>query len=492
IFFVAFRVLLLLAGGLQVVFAQFTNVCLHQVDGTRLPLATHCGRFVVCQKDEVSIIGSCPRGLHFNRELGECDFQWRANCLGLAAFAGPADQCNCECCADECQDPIDEETETTAVTEDCDTSTTTTKSPVADTSTTTTTTKAPGTDTTGETDLTETTTAVDDSTDSTNSSNTTPSSPELVAPTYCASSRPDCADKKSGTMLEMPGVCVRFIQCANGCVEEITCPSGTYFNATIGQCDNWWNVDCTPTADDDDEVVGPSGTTCSSQGVCTRQRDGVKFSDPESNGYFVCQCQCPIAMPCPGGLTFNETAQVCDWPKTSEDDSSGSSALLCADNLVYNATSNQCNYPADYVPEVACNTTSTVCDGQKEGENFPVPGKCNMFYKCNYNCAVEQWCPNNLIYDPDYDICNYPEYVDCEWDYTPPSGPNAGPSGIACESNGRCLMQKEGKRFRSTTSCGKYVICQCECEVEMECPEGLYWDENLETCNYASEVSCSL
>lgn len=462
---------LLLIGGLQTVVAQLTNVCQNQEDGTRLPLATHCSRFVVCLKGEVSIIGSCPRGLHFNRELRECDFQWRANCLGLSAFAEVDDQCTCDCCAEECQDPIDDIDETTtAVTEDCDPDTTTSATEPSD-----------------STDPTDATTDFDDPN---NSSNTTPSSPSVV-PSYCKSSRTDCVNQKTGTYIDMPGICVRFIQCNNGCAEEFQCPSGLYFNTAIDDCDYWWNVDCTPTADGSTEIEGPSGTTCSSQGECAGKRDGYMIADPNSNGFFVCQCQCPIAMPCSEGLKFNETAQVCDWIKDTKS-AIGSSAVQCYGDLVYNATLDQCDYPENYVPKVECNTTSTVCQNQPEGELFPVEGKCNMFYKCNFNCAVEQYCPNNLVYNPNTEECEYPQDYVCPWEYTPPSGPNAGPSGIACESNGRCMGQREGTYLKSTTNCSNYVVCQCECEVEMECADGLYWDESLQTCNYKNQVTCTL
>ncbi|XP_017122150.1 chondroitin proteoglycan-2 [Drosophila elegans] len=460
--------LLLLVGGLQAAMAQLANVCLHEEDGARLPLATHCARFVVCLRGEVSIIGSCPRGLHFNRDLGECDFQWRANCLGLSAFAGADDQCTCDCCAEECQDPIEDiEETTTAVTEDCPTDTTPTSV----------------TDPSDSTDATDATSDDDDS-------NTTPSSPG-AAPAYCKSSRTNCVGKETGTYVDLPGICVSFLQCNNGCAEEFLCPSGLYFNLAINDCDYWWNVDCIPTADASGEVVGPSGTVCSSQGVCARQKDGAMFEDPDSNGFFICQCQCPVAMPCSEGLKFNEEAQVCDWVKDNGS-ASVSLSVECPNGLVYNATSDQCDYPAGYVPEVACNSTVTVCQNQPEGELFPVEGKCNMFYKCNFNCAVEQYCPNNLVYDPYVEECRFPQDYECQWPYAPPTGPNAGPSGTSCESNGRCLGQREGTHFRSTTNCGNYVVCQCECEVEMECPDGLYWDQNKQTCNYKSEVVCTL
>jgi len=273
---------------------------------------------------------------------------------------------------------------------------------------------------------------------------------------------PTCED---GEIEANPDDCAGYLECVNLDVVILTCPEGDYFNVTQKKC---------------------LPDTC---GVCVK--DGVLLKDYDSNGFLVCQCQCPIPMPCPDGLEFNESTQVCDRVGKNAS-ASVSSADICPDNLVYNATADQCDYPANYVPDVACNTTITVCQNQPEGELFPVEGKCNMFYKCNFNCAVEQYCSNNLIYNEDTEKCDYPQNYKCKWDYSPPTGPDAGPSGIACQSNGRCLGQAEGTFFRSTKSCGNYVVCQCECETEMECPDGLYWDQDLQTCNYEYDVACTL
>ncbi|KAM7356696.1 uncharacterized protein ACRADG_002342 [Cochliomyia hominivorax] len=141
---------------------------------------------------------------------------------------------------------------------------------------------------------------------------------------------------------------------------------------------------------------------------------------------------------------------------------------------------------------IACPNNVQLCKDQEEGTLFPVDGICNKFYKCNYGCAIEISCPNNLVYNPTQEYCDYPQNYKCPWPYTPPAGPTAGPSGIACPSGGRCVGQEEGTLFPSLNSCSKYVVCQCECEVEMECAKGLLWDTKLSICNYAESVTCNL
>ncbi|KAM8708430.1 hypothetical protein ACLKA7_015408 [Drosophila subpalustris] len=494
--------------GVQSKLSQWSDICAYETDGTRLPLPLDCKRFVLCLKQEVSAIRSCPRGLHFNPKLGECDFQWRADCSGLSLYAATDvdEDCTCTCCADECNssEPTESTTpcspEEEMTTPDEEISTVMTESPEE---------VSTGTFETNPSESSSQTPPIESSTErpgptesptqsppaqgSTSESPPVPSSttspPDNWVPAYCANQRSDCVDKPDGAMIPVDGVCTNYFQCTHGCCQEFNCPSGLYFNNGTKSCDYFWNVDCKPAANPDanDEIVGPSGTTCSSQGVCAGQRDGRMIADPDSNGYFVCQCQCPIAMPCDPKTKFNETAQVCDW-----DTSSTSLNVICPDGLVFNATSNECDYPEGYVPKVECDNDSTVCQDESDGTLLPIEGVCNKFYKCSFNCAVEKICPNNLVYDPNTQICDYPQNYNCPWPYTPPSGPNAGPSGISCESHGRCLGQPEGTLLPSLTSCSGYSVCQCECEIEMQCKEGLYWDSTLDTCNYDYNVKCTL
>ncbi|ALC44380.1 CG7252, partial [Drosophila busckii] len=482
-------------------YAQYSNACADEEDGTRLPLLLSCSRFIVCMEREISEMRNCPRGLHFNPELRECDFQWRAGCTALSLFgtgtADADDDCTCTCCQEECQSttnttPCPPSGGTTKSSESVDDNTKSTSSSAA---TPTGSTDAPATDSSDDdvtntdatqaTDVTEGTAA----TDVTDVPQNTDDPADILVPAYCSDKRSSCVNKDNGAMLPVSGFCTNYIQCNHGCCTEFTCPSGLWFNPEYNNCDYFWNVDsCIPngSSDTDGEIVGPSGTTCSDQGVCAGKRDGYMCADPKTNGYFVCQCQCPKAMPCDKNTKFNETAQVCDWDKAA------AANVLCPNGLVYNATSSQCDYPEGYVPKVVCNNTETICQGKEEGTLFPMEGVCNKFYKCNYNCAVEQDCPNNLLYDSNTQLCDYPQNVNCKWPHSPPSGPNAGPSGISCESNGRCLGQNEGTIFPSEKNCGSYSICQCECEVEMSCPDGLYWDTTYLTCNYANLVKCNL
>ncbi|XP_034484217.1 chondroitin proteoglycan-2 [Drosophila innubila] len=498
---------LLFALGVQSKLSQWSDICAFETDGTRLPLPLDCKRFVLCLEREVAEIRSCPRGLHFNPKLGECDFQWRADCSGLSLYATTDndEDCACTCCADECSSseptdptpPCNPEEETTNSNEEESTtdSSIVTESPEE---------ASTGTFDTDPSDSSSQTPPIESSTQSPNPSDSTSQSPPAESstpqsppvpsstsapsdnqvPAYCADKRAACANQPDGAMVPVEGVCTNYFQCSHGCCKEFICPGGLYFNFKTNNCDYFWNVQCEPLSSPDagGEIAGPSGTTCTSSGVCEGKRDGMKFADPDSNGYFVCQCQCPIAMTCDPKTTFNQEAQVCDWD----------TSVICPDGLVYNATSKQCDYPEGYVPQVECDNDSTVCQGQPDGTLMPIDGVCNKFYKCSFNCAVEKICPNNLVYDPATKICDYPQNVDCPWPYTPPSGPNAGPSGISCVNPGRCLGQREGTFLPSLTSCSGYSVCQCECEIEMQCKQGLYWDSVLKTCNYESNVKCDL
>ena len=43
----------------------------------------------------------------------------------------------------------------------------------------------------------------------------------------------------------------------------------------------------------------------------------------------------------------------------------------------------------------------------------------------------------------------------------------------------------------SPFDCSKYYVCVHNVPVEMGCPEGLWFDSQLNTCNYPKDVTCN-
>ena len=42
----------------------------------------------------------------------------------------------------------------------------------------------------------------------------------------------------------------------------------------------------------------------------------------------------------------------------------------------------------------------------------------------------------------------------------------------------------------SPTDCSKYYVCVHSQPIEMSCPEGLWWDNELNVCNFPENVTC--
>lgn len=70
-------------------------------------------------------------------------------------------------------------------------------------------------------------------------------------------------------------------------------------------------------------------------------------------------------------------------------------------------------------------------------------------------------CPHSTAFDPDTRKCSRKSFN------------NSTNSNIYCEKE---------IRFRETRSCDRYFLCYRELIVEVSCPPGFYFDENLQHC----------
>ncbi|XP_011177379.1 probable chitinase 10 [Zeugodacus cucurbitae] len=287
--------------------------------------------------------------------------------------------------------------------------------------------------------------------------------------------------------------------------------------------------------------TGPSGTTCNNKGICENQPDGAMFSDPGSNGYIVCQCECAITRPCPSGLVFNPVINACDWPIVNSSPATGPSGTTC--------------------------NNKGVCENQPDGALFPDFGS-NGYIVCQCECEIPMSCPSGLVFNPVINSCDWPlvntdapgtssspsdittkdtpstpsstpKYTTSSPSPSPPSDittkstatttssspseittngipstpsstpkyttsspspstpsdittkstpttskiPATGPSGTTCNNKGICENQPDGALFPDSGSNG-YIVCQCECGISRPCPLGLVFNPTLSVCDW--------
>merc|ERR1712154_48345 len=195
----------------------------------------------------------------------------------------------------------------------------------------------------------------------------------LASVSFGATIKSDCEDG----IYRHPENCGAFYQCANGHrYEDQYCPEGLFFNESTSRCDWPENVDC---------------------GKCT---DGVHPHETDCNAYY--QCAHDHRYPtqfCPDNLLFNSDLLVCDWPQNVNCTSGGSAEA----------------------------TTTTTAAPEEEAENseadscsdgvHPHESECNAYYQCAHGHRYPtQFCPDNLLFNKNLLVCDWPENVECEND----------------------------------------------------------------------------
>ncbi|XP_023158351.1 mucin-5AC [Ceratitis capitata] len=502
VFFVIILYVLRIDGTLQ------RDTCEGLEEGTRLPHSTQCDRFIICRTQRMYSVGRCPRGLHFNRRLGVCDFKLHARCDTYLSMPNPkalskesiyedncCSGCNCNC------NSI----------------------------------KAPFYETAAADDIL----LPDSKGPSTGPSGTT------------CNNKGICENQPDGAMFLRPGS-NGYIVCQCECEIPMSCPPNLIFNSVLKVCD-WQNIhphtestlpirattvskylpaydtsstlyrsstssylstsgtssmpwDSTPTrqiavttdisstpnypttsgtastssdtktksatSTTSNPAAGPSGTTCNNKGVCENQSDGAMFPNPETNGYIVCQCECEIPMPCPSGLIFNPVLKVCDWPVS----------------------------PPATVSPPPIRTTTVSSSTPKHPSSSDTS---STQYRSSISSYLSSTSTSSMPWDSTSttqiavttDISSTPNYpttsgtVSSSSDTTTKSAtsttsnPAAGPSGTTCNNKGVCENQPDGAMFPNPETNG-YIVCQCECEIPMPCPSGLIFNPLLKVCDW--------
>ncbi|KAI8429574.1 hypothetical protein MSG28_000188 [Choristoneura fumiferana] len=120
---------------------------------------------------------------------------------------------------------------------------------------------------------------------------------------------------------------------------------------------------------------------------------------------------------------------------------------------------------------------NSLCSGKRA--QIPSPKLCNAFLNCWDGWAVEQECPNGLLFSVE-GYCDYPQRVDCNNRRT-----NDKPA-----PQPRCASDFEA--FRSDSSCSEFFVCVNRQPVRFLCPADLAFNQDLGICDYPDRVNCSI
>lgn len=179
----------------------------------------------------------------------------------------------------------------------------------------------------------------------------------------------------------------------------------------------------------------------------------------------------------------------------------------CVDDLWWNAEKGYCTYQTDSgcteEQTTETTTTSTTCNVTTEevtsenpvevttpGRNttictsedvilIPHEDSCDKYYVCpGLNEVPIMWaCKPNFHFDIESEQCVPADVAKCNT------------NGTKCPTG---LEQDQVVYLPNPNNCSSYFLCVNNSQVELMCKEGLYWNEAVESCDYADQVTCSV
>nr|XP_022907790.1 mucin-2-like [Onthophagus taurus] len=211
------------------------------------------------------------------------------------------------------------------------------------------------------------------------------------------------------------GDCTKFYYCVWGSKVLTTCPDGLHFNTELNDCDLPSNARCSiePTTPPPTTTPAPDCGECSSVTCPVTPGLFPEFFPHPTNCCRYCKCDNYGAvhdMPCPSGLHFNPTLNVCDWP-----DDAG-----CVPGSTPAPTSGPTTVPD-------CGRCEGLTCPNVPGQYpifHPHPEDCGRYCKCdNYGAIHDMPCPDGLHFNPQLNVCDWPEAAGCECGPVTPTTP---------------------------------------------------------------------
>ncbi|XP_067009931.1 peritrophin-1 [Anabrus simplex] len=132
----------------------------------------------------------------------------------------------------------------------------------------------------------------------------------------------------------------------------------------------------------------------------------------------------------------------------------------CPGNLHFNALFKRCDTPE----RALCNLDCPYPSGM-----FPIPGRCNMFHRCDGGEVTVQTCPKGLHFNARTLTCDWPTAAMCE---------------MTCPSfDGYFPIQGD---------CSAYVVCSAGQPNLKKCPAGKHFNFDLKRCDPPEIAKCEL
>ncbi|CAG9764096.1 unnamed protein product [Ceutorhynchus assimilis] len=133
-------------------------------------------------------------------------------------------------------------------------------------------------------------------------------------------------------------------------------------------------------------------------------------------------------------------------------------------------------------------------EGCKEVMYFP-DKICHKFWRCFDDTAYLFICPRGRQWNPVLNNCDLPESAGCTgmgWRNISSECPNTITTTTTIQpvTQPQCENEKDGT-FYPNNECSKFWTCANGIAYQFDCPKGLYWNSNLNVCDWPLFAGCT-
>ncbi|XP_063917456.1 peritrophin-48-like isoform X1 [Zophobas morio] len=251
----------------------------------------------------------------------------------------------------------------------------------------------------------------------------------------------DCDGLPANEMVPIPHDvnCSLYYACYNGDKTLMTCDDGLHFNPTAKACDF-------------PEVAG-----CLSADQCTGVNLDYLPYPADCSRYVECFNGNSYLMECPYGYYFDSGTKMCTIPVQSD-----------------------CVNPPWTTPNPLCwnvRPEQTVLIADTDD--------CQKYWECRGSVLTHETCPPYLLFDESRQLCDFPEFVNCEG-----PTPTPDPDFTTSDTDDPRCADMQTSYWPHPTLCDVYIECYRGHSYQMDCPPGLYFSAIAKKCVPPGQSEC--
>ncbi|XP_050562071.1 chondroitin proteoglycan 2-like [Spodoptera frugiperda] len=308
-----------------------------------------------------------------------------------------------------------------------------------------------------------------------------------------------CAEEGSEGLILDHEYCDKYYKCNNGKPVTMPCPPNLLWSHVF--C--YWadRVDCgdriRPEGFDQEPDDGVNDNLTPAEIFCNQLGTwNVIFAHENCNQYYQCIFGKPIVLSCPANLFYDLEKHICDWPEN----------VNCDNRIKPDGISSGNPNDDDKVSEQVSGGNSdpsqapAICAAEDSDGILVAHENCNQFYKCSEGKPAALDCPQNLLYNPEKEYCDWEWNVDCGNRIKPDdvsngnsnedpdqgSGGNSDPS----QAPAICAAENSDGILVAHENCNQFYKCSEGKPAALDCPQNLLYNPEKEYCDWPWNVDC--